>query len=233
MKYLLLSITALLLSSQALPAHASLVKDVDLQTACNGSIPLVVYEGMGATLDFTNTAFTVQRAWLGDPSRLTLDTDIPMDQPGTSIIYLRAIERLNFDGLPATATTVLSTRISNGSTIKVCQLPISYSSGQPTYTSLRLNDSSASPEAEVNISRLLSNLVANVDHVEAGINLNAAALGEDDLVVLQIREFIQKVRDGETQQTVAQELNVEWRLIKELERQGSTNLNPYRETTYL
>lgn len=208
------------------------MKDADLTAACDGSIPLVVYEGMGATLDFTSTGFTIQRAWLGDPSRLTLDTDIPMEEGGTSIIYLRAIERLDFDGLPTTATTVLTTRISNGSDIRVCQLPISYSTGQPDYTSLRLNDSSLT-QPETNVSQLLSSLVADIDHVEAGINLNATALGDDDPVILKAREFVQKVRDGERQQSVIQQLNIEWKLIKELERQGSASFNLYQGTIYL
>ena len=208
------------------------MKDADLTVACDGSIPLVVYEGMGATLDFTGTEFTIQRAWLGDPSRLTLDTDIPMEEGGTRIIYLRAIERLNFDGLPATATTVLTTRISNGSDIRVCQLPIAYSADQPTYTSLRLENTPRT-QSEVSVSRLLSSLVADIDDVEAGINLNAATLGESDPVILQARQFVQKVRGGERQQTAAQELNIEWEIIKKLEEQGSTNFNPYQQATYL
>lgn len=232
-------ITGFLLSLPALPAQASLVRNVDLTAACDGSIPLVVYEGMGATLDFTRTDFTIQRAWLGDPSRLTLDTDIPMEEGGTSIIYLRAIERLNFDGLPSTATTVLTARIAKGSEVQLCQLPISYSSEQPQYTSLRLNDSlslndsnSSTQSSEVSISRLRLRL-ANMEHVEAGINLNAITLGEENLVVIQVRNFIQEVRDGKTQQVAAQELDIEWPLIKELERQGLVEISSRLDTISL
>ena len=212
----------------SLPARASLVKEAALGPSCNGEVPITVYQGMGAVIDFTATNATVQRAWLGDPSRLTLDTDRPMEQGGSSVIYLRTIEALDFEGLPSTSTTVLTALVSGQSGItRTCQFPISYSNGAPEYTSLRLTVQEESEAAPA--------LLATVDinSVEAGINSNATTLGEDSPVVIQVRDFIEKVREGKVQKIAAQELNIQWTLLEELERQGASTTGGYRQTVYL
>ena len=44
-----------------------------------GSIPtLTVWQGMGLSLNFSGTGERVVKAWLDDPSRLTLDFDTPL-----------------------------------------------------------------------------------------------------------------------------------------------------------
>ena len=208
------------LATQGLPAQASLVREVGLDNACDGNTDIVVYEGMGAVLDFTQTNYVVQRAWLGDPSKLTLDTDGPMEQGATKVIYLRAINELSFAGLPSTATTVLTAGLRGPEGSMLCQFPISYGSGNPTYTSTRMMDGSL-PSTD---SRTQTSTVqVNIDDVEAGINLNAATIGEDSPVVQRINSFITRVRSGQPQQSTAQELGIEWPLIIELERQGAAS----------
>jgi hypothetical protein len=78
-------------------------------------------------------------------------------------------------------------------------------------------------------------LLATVDinSVEAGINSNATTLGEDSPVVIQVRDFIEKVREGKVQKIAAQELNIQWTLLEELERQGASTTGGYRQTVYL
>ena len=211
----------------SLPARASLVKEADLGSSCDGEVPVTVYQGMGAVIDFTETNSTVQRAWLGDPSRLTLDTDRPMEQGGSNVIYLRAIEALNFEGLPSTSTTVLTALISIQGSTRTCQFPISYSNASPEYTSLRLTIREERESAPA--------LLATVDinNVEAGINSNATTLGENSPVVIQVRDFIRKVRGGKVQRIAAQELNIRWELLEELERQGVSTTGGYRQAVYL
>ncbi|MBE9062241.1 hypothetical protein [cf. Phormidesmis sp. LEGE 11477] len=214
----------------SLPARASLVKEAELTPSCDGEVPVTVYRGMGAVIDFTETDFVVRRAWLGDPSRLTLDTDRPMEQGGSRVVYLRAIETLDFEGLPSTSTTVLTAIVSDLDSERTCQFPISYSDGNPEYTSIRLID------GQERDGGTASPLLATVDinNVEAGINSNATTLGEDSLIVVQVRSFIDEVRSGKVQRIAAQELDIQWVLLEELERQGALiNTPAYRQTISL
>ena len=210
----------------ATPSQASLVKDIPLASACQGEVPVIVHDGMGMSLDFTQTGYVAQRAWLGDPSKLTLDSDRPLEQ-GSSVIFLRAISSLSFDGLPSTATTVLTTVLSGPDGSKVCQFPISYGgSSQPSYTSLRFSNNGANSPS---LTREQGSFQQTVDtnNVEAGINANAVALGQDNPVVVKVNQFLEKVQAGQSQHSAAQELGIEWALIVELDRQGAgINLIP-------
>lgn len=219
-------LTILAIAGMALPAQAALVKDADLNSACDGNVPVVVYRGMGAAIDFTQTGYVVQKAWLGDPSKLTFDTDGPMEQGLTRVVYLRAIDPLAFEGLPSTATTVLTTRLAGPEGAILCQFPISYGNGTPDYTSVRLNHGSAPTPTQ--------SLLAQVDlsHVETGISLNAIALGQDSPVVQRVNSFISKVRSGQSQRSAAQELGIKWSLLVELERQGATAPAAYQATVF-
>ena len=233
-----LLITAAALPLTALPSQAALVKDASIGAACQGEVPVVVHSGMGAAIDFTQTGKVVQRAWLGDPSKVTLDTDRPLEE-GSGVLFLRRIEGLDFNGLPATATTVLTTVLVDAAGSQVCQFPIAYSSTLPTHTSLRLlPDSSPALSASAEATErsqpslsLLRSVSLNIDQLEAGINLNARVLGERNQVVIKVREFITRARAGENQQSIAQEMGIEWPLLIELNRQGkASNGRTYAET---
>jgi hypothetical protein len=208
----------------AASAEATLVREASLDSACQGEIPVVVYSGMGSAIDFTQTGSVVQRAWLGDPSKVTLDFDRPIEQ-GSSVLFLRRISQVNFDGLPSTETTVLTAVVASGSGSQVCQFPVSYSSATPDFTSLRLTDEySLQPEASAAAPRSGTAQLVNIDDVEAGIDSNALALGQDHPVVVQIKDFIARVRSGEPQAATAEEMAISWDLIVELERQGADDI---------
>ena len=213
----------------ATPVKASLVQEAALSDACQGDVPVIVHSGMGAVIDFSQTDQVVGRAWLGDPSKVTLDFDRPLGQ-GSRILYLRQISELNFDGLPATSTTVLTAVLMGTEESIVCQFPISYSSAAPEYTSLRLTSELAASEGEAAPLRthLLTSTV-NIDDVERGINANALALGQESPVVQRVNEFITKVREGQSQKSVAQELEIEWAIIVELSRQGASAIPAFSE----
>ena len=209
----------------ALSSQAALVKDSPIGAACRGEVPVVVHSGMGAAIDFTQTGKVVQRAWLGDPSKVTLDTDRPLEE-GSNVIFLRRIEGLDFSGLPATSTTVLTTVLVSASGSEVCQFPVAYSASEPTHTSLRLLPEDLPSQSAVPTERhrpslsLLRSISLNLDQVEAGINLNARTIGESNQVVIKVREFIARARAGENQQSIAREMGIEWPLLVELRRQG-------------
>jgi hypothetical protein len=74
---------------------------------------LPIHLGHGTTLNFRNTGERVQRVWLDDPSQVTVDFDdvncrVP-DQPcAAQVIHLRRIQRLKFQNLPITSSTLLT-----------------------------------------------------------------------------------------------------------------------------
>lgn len=221
-------VAAIAIPFSPLSAQASLVKEASIESVCRGDVPLVVHSGMGATVDFTQTGKVAQRAWLGDPSKVTLDSDRPIEE-GSSVLFLRRINGLNFDGLPATASTVLTTVLVSASGSEVCQIPVSYSSTMPSYTSLKLVPSSEPDSRAISrgnglVRRLLQPSTVNIDQVEAGINANALSLGEDNPVVIRVRAFIARTRNRAEQKSTAQELGIEWPLILELDRQGEEAL---------
>lgn len=230
-------IAAIAIPFSPLTAQASLVKEAPIEAVCRGDVPLVVHSGMGATVDFTQTGKVVQRAWLGDPSKVTLDADRPIEE-GSSVLFLRRINGLDFDGLPATASTVLTTVLVSASGSEVCQIPVSYSATLPSYTSLKLVPSSEPDSRAIArednglVTRLRQPSAVNLDKVEAGINANALSLGEDNPVVIRVREFVTRTRNGAEQKSTAQEIGIEWPLILELDRQGEETLT-YTETVSL
>ncbi|NEQ47476.1 MAG: hypothetical protein F6K00_29615 [Leptolyngbya sp. SIOISBB] len=76
-------------------------------------ITVELYPGHGVTLNFRLTEAFVRRAWLDDPSQVTLDFDdgrciMTVDECAATVIHLRRIHPLTFPGLPATVTTTLT-----------------------------------------------------------------------------------------------------------------------------
>ena len=220
----------LLLPIFSFPAKASLVREAQLESVCVGEVPVTVFHGMGAALDFTGTDYVAQRAWLGDLSQVTFDTDVPLEQGPAKIIYLRSIERLSFEGLPSTPTTILTLRLSNSEGERLCQMPIAYSSGEPDYTALRIVESNEL-EDETTATSLLARL--DINHVENGTNYYAQTLGEDSPVVVRVRKFINEVRAGKVQRVVARELDIEWALLENLENQGAAVPASYQDAVSL
>jgi hypothetical protein len=77
-------------------------------------IPTIqLYPGHGTTINFRPSNERVQRLWLDDPSQVTVDFDdvncrTPDKPCAAQIVHLRRIKPLKFDGLPTTATPLLT-----------------------------------------------------------------------------------------------------------------------------
>jgi hypothetical protein len=78
-------------------------------------IAIAVFPEHGTTINFRTTGSTVRKAWIDDPSKVTLDFDdaaclnAESDRPcNVSVIHLRRIHPLYFPGLPTTTTTGLT-----------------------------------------------------------------------------------------------------------------------------
>ena len=133
--------TALLLTvplwSFALPSWAQGTRTVST-TAARGETSLTtveIYPGHGVTLNFRATEDFVRRAWLDDPSQVTLDFDdgrclMTADDCAATVIHLRRIHPLTFPGLPATATTTLT--VVTDAEVYAFQLAFP-DSGSPSY----------------------------------------------------------------------------------------------------
>ncbi|ACK72271.1 conserved hypothetical protein [Gloeothece citriformis PCC 7424] len=112
-----------------------------------GSIPWVtVWPGMGLSLNFSGTGEHIVKAWLDDPSRLTLDFDTPLCGSdfnngcgSTTIIHLRRIHPLKFSHIPSTTTTLLTVVTSSGSNRKIYYFLVGYGNGQAKYVAVNIN----------------------------------------------------------------------------------------------
>jgi hypothetical protein len=107
----------LCLGLSAVPAHAQVTRQIPNHVAQGDYQPVNIdlYRGHGVTLNFRPTGERIQRAWLDDPSQVTLDfDDVNCSAVGeavpcaATVIHLRRIERLDFPNLPATDTTLLT-----------------------------------------------------------------------------------------------------------------------------
>ena len=133
------------------PITASAYSVINISTSHaegrSGSIPaLTVWPGVGLSLNFAQTGEKIIRAWLDDPSRLTLDFDTPLcsgqsnERCGTaSIIHLRRIQPLKFPKLPSTPTTLLTVVTDKKGDRQVYYFSISYGNGQAKYVAVNIN----------------------------------------------------------------------------------------------
>lgn len=118
MKHSFLAVSVLIFATAAVvPAQAQTRSDrFTVSTSQQTSLTTIeLYAGHGVSLDFRPTQETIRKAWLDDPSQVTLDFDDANCQSANrqnscaaSVIHLRRIQRLKFPNLPATSTTLLT-----------------------------------------------------------------------------------------------------------------------------
>lgn len=107
----------LVIASTATAGWAQATRPIPI-SAARGEQQIVtveIYPGQGVTLNFRPTGDIVRRAWIDDPSQVTLDFDDPgcmgVGEPGScaaQVIHLRRIQGLEFPELPSTGTTTLT-----------------------------------------------------------------------------------------------------------------------------
>lgn len=112
-------------------------QEVRVEAAQAGTVPITVWPGSGANLDFSRLGLRIYRAWLDDTSKLTIDFDAPLDAGGAQVVHLRRINGVSFQGLPSTPATLLSVVARDDSgTAHLFQFPISYGSGPADYSTI-------------------------------------------------------------------------------------------------
>lgn len=125
------------LGAPVLAQSRPLRQEVRVEAVQAGTVPITVWPGSGANLDFSSLGLRIYRAWLDDPSKLTIDFDSPLDAGGAQVVHLRRISGVAFQGLPSTPATLLSVVARDASgTAQLFQFPIAYGSGPPDYSTI-------------------------------------------------------------------------------------------------
>lgn len=210
-------------------AGASSVLTIFAATAngTNGAIvTLEVAPGLGLNLNLISTGEVVKKAWIDDPSRITLSFDGNLCQPmsdnqsascsdeaGATVVHLRQIKPINFPALPRSKTGItLLTLVAEGATgRKLYQFKVAPIAGEPKYTTVTIvpNPEKLTPVAPIGLlspTPTAADSNTKVDNSQqsrqAIINANAASYG---LAIARSRRQIMLSKSAEykTQNAIA------------------------------
>ncbi len=149
---LLLSISVTLVPFSALALSARTVSIEEAQGTRGSIITLEVAPGYGLNINLIPTGEIVKKAWIDDPSRITLSFDGNLCQgasspdqqcnnEGATVIHLRQIKPIQFPNLPRSSGggTLLTLITESSQGRKIYQFKIVPVSGQPKYTVLNVS----------------------------------------------------------------------------------------------
>jgi hypothetical protein len=223
-KTLILSL-ALVVASE--PTWAQATRTISNQAARGDHAPVTVelHPGHGVTLNFRPVGAVIRRAWLDDPSQVTLDFDdtrcAAVTAPGecrATVIHLRRIQPLAFPGLPATATTTLT--ILTDRELYTFQLAFP-NSGAPAYSILAIQPDAPSPYASAILMTQIAS-PAGVQWVERGLleaqRRNLVATG--DPLWERIQALLKHLSRGQPLRDAAQHAGVSEALVVRLAELG-------------
>jgi hypothetical protein len=218
---------AIALLSAPVPAIAAPIIHQISQTQAQGltgnGAHITVWSGAGTNIDFTRTGETIYRAWLDDPSRLTIDFDGDLQGGrggGASLIHLRRVTGISFPNLPSTQTTLLTVVTQSSYGRKVYLFNVSYGSGEPQYASVVV-----APEG-TNLAgsglQMADSRTANWGDVQRGLERSVAQglIESNSPVIRRTQEFLARVRNGMPVARAVTESNVSMALIARLAEMG-------------
>lgn len=218
-----LTLAFVLSFSSARPVFAgALVRSIPISQAQEGGAQLSVWPGSGANIDFTRTEEAIQRVWLDDPSRLTVDFDAPLSgDSGASVIHLRRVTGISFPNLPATASTLLTvvTQSRDGKR-HVYQFEVNYGSGTPQYATVSITPSANSSNTG---GLVVSNgRTASLADVERGLQQAIAQnlITASSPVIARTQDFLVRARNGAAMQSAADEANISMAIVSQLATMG-------------
>ncbi|NEQ48215.1 MAG: hypothetical protein F6K00_33655 [Leptolyngbya sp. SIOISBB] len=202
------------------PAIAQLREEFSLQQAQTGAIDIRVGPGLGTNLDFTRTGQYIYRAWLDDPSRILVETDTPIEAANAQIIHLRKIEHIDFDGLPATGTTLLSVAtVTPSGERNLYQFRVSYSANPP-YTTIALLPG----RTQANVAAIPSSAAFDVDGQT--FRLGIAQLLLEGTIQSQgpmhnrLKDFVALVEGGDRPDVAAQTVDLSMAVVEAVSSLG-------------
>lgn len=223
-----LTLASVLSFSSAQPVFAgALVRPMPISQAQEGGAQLSVWPGSGANIDFTRTEEVIQRVWLDDPSRLTVDFDAPLTgDSGASVIHLRRVTGISFPNLPATASTLLTVVTqSRDDNRHVYQFEVNYGSGTPQYATVSITPSADSSNTD---GLVMSNgRTASLADVERGLQQAIAQnlITASSPVIARTQDFLVRVRNGAAMQLAADEANISMAIVSQLATMGMPTLS--------
>jgi hypothetical protein len=221
-----ITITLLQFSS---PVWASSVLNLSTSHAegRTASIPtLTVWQGMGLSLNFSGTGEQIVKAWLDDPSRLTLDFDTPLCdghqqnsrcRGKTTLIHLRRITPLQFSHLPATPTTLLTIITQAQGTRKAYYFQVGYGRGKAKYIAVNINPDPR--HALQQRQQLAESTRARVDRIEQGLKVarQRDTYQQNEPVFERVETLIAHVRGGMSFAEALRRVNLSPSVLEQLE----------------
>lgn len=223
----LLSIAALVFLSLPLPALAiAPVKVISSEQARgqSGSLPIIlVWPGSGTNLNFLPTGERIQRVWLDDPSRITLDFDSPLCQSresrncaasSASIIHLKRIHPINWPGLPKTDATLLTVVTEGPAGRQLYQFQVAYGTGKPQYTTLEVKTGGSGITATHGSSDLRQ--------IERGVKvaIERQLIQPGSPLAIRLSHFLRLTRSGTPIPSAAQQAGISLALVQKLASLG-------------
>lgn len=225
MKHLLLAVgIAIFATGATIPAQAQTRSDRSaVSTSQQTSLTTIeLYAGHGVTLDFRPTRETIRKAWLDDPSQVTLDFDNANCQSANrqnsctaSVIHLRRIQRLKFPNLPATATTLLTVMSDRGLYTFRLTFP---NAGSPRYSTISIRPNRITPKSVATQVRGHS----GAELIEQGLEVAAARrlISRRDQLWNRLKSLITLVQNGVQVADAAKQVGVSQQLITRLVEMG-------------
>lgn len=193
----------------------------------SGDIPtILVWAGSGTNLSFLSTGEQIQRVWLDDPSRVTLDFDAPLCQgrdrracgrSSATIIHLRRINPLNWAGLPKTSSTLLTVITQGAGGRQLYQFRVGYGSGTPQYTTLEISPANGFTTSSVPRSTI------NLPNIERGLRvaIQRRFVRSNSPIVPRLSRFLLLSHSGIEIPTAAQQAGISMALVGKLASLGS------------
>ncbi|MEG3437878.1 hypothetical protein V0288_12190 [Pannus brasiliensis CCIBt3594] len=229
-------ITAVIGISLQFPAASFANSVINLSTSHaegrSGAIPsLTIWAGTGLSLDFTGTGERVVKAWLDDPSRLTLDFDTPncsdrgQENCGASVIHLRRIHPVSFPRVPSTPTTLLTVVTEGAGTRKVYYFNLGYGSGRARYVAVNIN---TDPRPALRESqRLEESTRARAARIERGLRMarDRDRSGQNTEVFDRVETLLARVRGGMSFSDALRHFNLAPSVLEKLENLARSSAN--------
>lgn len=236
------TLTIVSITSPIAAQASTLVRSVtsaQAQGLSGNGATVTVWSGSGTNIDFTRTTETIERAWLDDPSQITIDFDGALcnrqssnasnsgsscQHSGASIVHLRRINEIKFPNLPASNQTLLTVVTRSDTGRKTYLFPVTYGSGKPQYANLIVL-----PEGGINSAnaivpgiQLPDGRTANWNDVDRGLQqaLIRRLIRPNSPVVARVSEFLARVRNGSSMSQAIQDAHVSLALISKLAEMG-------------
>lgn len=228
-----------LASSLSVPAKASTppkdgltYRRVERQIAAQRSVKVVLYPGRITSIDFSPTDEVIVYTGLGDRSRTTYSTDLPLESAQAQTLFLTPIETLDFPGATrASVTNLVVKTLDPLGTSRTYSFEIVHAQSPPQTLGVRITPGTPAPVSDgIDIGR---GRTATLDEVEFGLEL-AIAHGYTkpaDPVVLAVKNFLALARQNLTAAEAARTANAELAVVVELARIAYDRFDPPPELT--